>query len=174
MKEYQSKIQKLEDRIFQLEAEASKEFSCITVNPNILQTYENNNNNFSIKSNNSVPIPHPPQPILNRFRADSQTSTSSFNNQHFIKSHETTNSASYNSETNLISKQDKNGIFPEPWFLEFDNIKAENNRLKERNEDLEEKCCELRNHLYRENQKELKTLIQQSDFQPFHNFSFKA
>jgi len=97
------------------------------------------------------------QAQLSRMRADSQTSTYSdslnINNlNHPIKSHETTNSASFNSETMTMNTTNNNqnqaNNFSNNLLAEFNKMKAENNRLRERNEDLEENSSKLRNHLF--------------------------
>ena len=129
-----------------MEAENSNDFSCL--------------NNLTVKLQPNLPenIPFENQYILqtsnmSRIRADSQTSTysdcpNSGNMNQLIKSHETTNSASYNSETMTIpSNKDNSNGFPVAIIEDYTRIKIENNRLREVNEELEEYNAKLRCHL---------------------------
>jgi len=174
LRELQNKNQKLEDKIAQMEAENNRDFSCLTVNLG----HGNNNFGQQIIGNNNIHVNNILQTAgglgqysmpgvlpgvfnsnaqLSRMRADSQTSTYSdslnINNlNHPIKSHETTNSASFNSETMTMNTTNNNqnqaNNFSNNLLAEFNKMKAENNRLRERNEDLEENSSKLRNHLF--------------------------
>ena len=168
LRELQNKNQKLEDKIAQIEAENNRDFSCLTVNLG-----QGNNNNYGqqiignnvhvnniLQTSGQYPMPgfNSNATQLSRMRADSQTSTYSdslnINNlSHPIKSHETTNSASFNSETMTMNatnnnQNQSNSNFSNNLLAEFNKMKAENNRLRERNEDLEENYSKLRNHLF--------------------------